>query len=118
MRAQQKQVRILAAIGVVLIAAVFICAGLMVRQRGQVFENRGKATVPAEQTAPQFYPVNINTATAAQLQTVPGIGEKTAQHILDYRAAHGAFRSKEELLQVEGIGEKTYEKIKTYLSCS
>ena len=51
--------------------------------------------------------VNINTATAEQLDTLPGVGPVTAQKILDWRAAHGAFSSVDELLEVDGIGEKT-----------
>lgn len=51
--------------------------------------------------------VNINTATAGQLDTLPGVGPVTAQKILDWRAAHGAFSSVDELMEVDGIGEKT-----------
>jgi competence protein ComEA len=51
--------------------------------------------------------VNINTATTEQLDTLPGVGPVTAQKILDWRAAHGAFSSVDELLEVDGIGEKT-----------
>jgi competence protein ComEA len=51
--------------------------------------------------------VNLNTATATQLDTLPGVGPVTAQKILDWRAANGAFSSVDELLEVDGIGEKT-----------
>jgi competence protein ComEA len=51
--------------------------------------------------------VNLNTATGSQLDTLPGVGPVTAQKILDWRAAHGAFSSVDELLEVDGIGEKT-----------
>ncbi len=51
--------------------------------------------------------VNINTATTEQLDTLPGVGPVTAQKILDWRAANGAFSSVDELLEVDGIGEKT-----------
>lgn len=50
--------------------------------------------------------VNLNTATAEQLDTLPGVGPVTAQKILDWRAANGAFSSVDELLEVDGIGEK------------
>ncbi len=52
--------------------------------------------------------VNLNTATSDQLETLPGVGPVTAQKILDWRAAHGAFSSLDELLEVDGIGEKTF----------
>jgi competence protein ComEA len=51
--------------------------------------------------------VNLNTATSAQLDTLPGVGPVTAQKILDWRTSHGAFSSIDELLEIDGIGEKT-----------
>ncbi|MCW2817857.1 MAG: ComEA family DNA-binding protein [Marmoricola sp.] len=51
--------------------------------------------------------VNLNTATLEQLDTLPGVGPVTAQKILDWRTAHGAFSSVDELLEVDGIGDKT-----------
>jgi competence protein ComEA len=51
--------------------------------------------------------VNLNTATEDQLDTLPGIGPVTAQKILQWRTAHGAFSAVDELLEVDGIGEKT-----------
>lgn len=59
--------------------------------------------------------VNINTASAAELQSLPGIGEKLAGAIVEYREANGRFHSRSELMQVRGIGEKTYEKLKDRL---
>ena len=50
--------------------------------------------------------VNVNTAMAAQLTALPGIGDTIAQAIVDYRDNNGAFRSVDDLLQVNGIGEK------------
>ena len=51
--------------------------------------------------------VNLNTATLEQLDGLPGVGPVTAQKILDWRSAHGAFTAIDELLEVDGIGEKT-----------
>lgn len=57
------------------------------------------------------FPVSINHASKEELSALPGIGDVLAQRILDYRAAHGYFRSVEELLNVEGIGKKRLEEI-------
>jgi competence protein ComEA len=58
---------------------------------------------PAGAVPPE--PVNLNQATAADLDTLPGVGPATAQAILDWRAANGAFTSVDQLLDVRGIGE-------------
>jgi len=56
--------------------------------------------------------VNINNATAAELDTVPGIGPTIAQKIIDYRDKNGQFTSIEELKKVGGIGDKTLNKFR------
>jgi competence protein ComEA len=56
--------------------------------------------------------VNINTATAEELDTLPGIGPAIAQRIIDYRTASGPFQSIEDIKNVRGIGDATFEKLK------
>jgi competence protein ComEA len=56
--------------------------------------------------------VNINTATAEELSTLPGIGPTKAQSIIDYRTTNGPFQSIEDINKVRGIGEATFEKLK------
>lgn len=56
--------------------------------------------------------INLNTASAAELETLPGIGPSFAQRILDYRTANGRFNSVEDLKNIPGIGEKTFQKLK------
>ncbi len=60
--------------------------------------------------------VNINTATLQELTTLKGIGEATAQKIIDDREQNGAFKSKEDLKRVAGIGDKKYEAVKAYIT--
>lgn len=60
--------------------------------------------------------VNLNTATAEQLCTISGIGESTAEKILEYRRQHGGFTSVEELTSVKGIGEKKLAKMRPWLT--
>ncbi|WP_372450541.1 helix-hairpin-helix domain-containing protein [Streptomyces tagetis] len=52
--------------------------------------------------------VSLNTATAEQLDTLPGVGPVLARHIIDYRTRHGGFRSVDELREVNGIGERRF----------
>ena len=56
--------------------------------------------------------VNLNTATPAELETLPGIGARTAQRIVEYRQKNGAFKKIEDLMNVKGIGEKSFLKLK------
>jgi len=55
--------------------------------------------------------VNINTASSEQLQSVKGIGEKTAAAIIAYRESHGAFKAVDDLVRVKGIGDKKLDYI-------
>lgn len=57
-------------------------------------------------------PINLNAATVEQLETLPGIGRKVAERILEYRSKNGGFKKIEELMNVKGIGEKSFLKIK------
>ena len=60
--------------------------------------------------------VNINTATAAELNTLPGIGPTTAQSIVDYRLQHGLFQVIQDIQNVPGVGPATYAVIKDYIT--
>lgn len=57
------------------------------------------------------FPVDINTANAAALDALPGIGPVLAQRIVDYRTQNGAFKTTEELKNVKGIGDKIFAKL-------
>jgi competence protein ComEA len=72
------------------------------------------ATSQAKQAVPAG-PVNINTASAEELQTLPNIGPKKAQAIIDYRKKNGEFKSIDDLKNVSGIGDKTFDGLKQFL---
>ena len=59
--------------------------------------------------------INVNMASIAELESIPGIGPVLAKRIYEYRQRNGPFSSYEDLLKVSGIGEKTLEKIKPYI---
>jgi competence protein ComEA len=59
--------------------------------------------------------INLNTATAEELQRIPGIGPAMAERLIAYRQQNGAFHSVEDLLQVSGIGEKKFARIQPYV---
>ena len=63
-------------------------------------------------------PININTATAAELQSLPGIGAKTAARIVEYRQKNGPFKKVEELMNVRGVGEKNFLKLKPQITAA
>ena len=62
------------------------------------------------------HPVNINTATVEELDTLPNIGAVKAQAIVDYRTANGPFATVDDLILVDGIGEKTVEQLRDYVT--
>ena len=66
----------------------------------------------AKPAASASTPINLNTATAAQLEKLPGIGARTAQLIVEHRQKNGNFKKVEELMNIKGIGEKSFLKIK------
>lgn len=69
----------------------------------------GKKSLPAPGS------ISLNSATAEELDQLPGVGPSTAQKILEYRQQHGRFKSIDELLAVKGIGPKKLEAMRQFL---
>ncbi|MGW5638121.1 helix-hairpin-helix domain-containing protein [Streptomyces sp. NPDC003832] len=74
---------------------------------------QGPAAPPGAPGAGPAAPVSLNTATAEQLDTLPGVGPVLAQHIIDHRTRNGGFRSVAELREVNGIGERRFADLRT-----
>lgn len=64
-------------------------------------------------SGPSGSPVSLNSATAEQLETLPGVGPVLARHIVEYRQQHGGFRSVDQLRQVTGIGQRRFSDLKS-----
>lgn len=73
------------------------------------------APVYAQSTAPKAK-ININTAPASELESLPRIGPKVAQRIVDFRTKNGNFKKVEEIMKVQGIGEKVFDQIKDLIT--
>ena len=74
------------------------------------------AAAPVAPVAPAGAKVNINTASAAELDALPSIGPALAQRIVDYRTSHGPFATTADLTQVSGIGPTTFDKLKDLIT--
>jgi competence protein ComEA len=96
------------------IAVVSLCGVVQAAQAAQA--QPAASTRPTAKPAASAVTVNINTASAGDLQTLPGIGAATAGRIVEYRQKIGPFKKIEELMNVRGIGEKGFLKLRTQIS--
>src|SRR5262245_60281404 len=95
----------------------FVAAGLIVAAvspTALLAQSKGPARAAAKPSTTAV--VNINTASAAEIEALPGIGPKTAARIVEYRQKNGPFKKVEELMNVRGIGEKNFLKLKPQLA--
>jgi competence protein ComEA len=79
-------------------------------------EARAQSSSASQTPARPPVMVNLNTASSAELENLPGVGAKTAARIIDYRQKKGPFKKIEELMNVQGIGEKSFLKLKPQLT--
>ncbi len=67
---------------------------------------------PSEAQRMQSALIDLNTATSMELETLPGVGPRTAERIIEYRREHDGFERIEDLMDVRGIGERTFLRLK------
>lgn len=85
------------------------------RMETSVTGTENLAYTETETQATEAEKLNLNTATKEDLMQLEGIGEKTAERILEKRKQLGEFKVIEQLTEVKGIGEKSFEKIKDFI---
>jgi competence protein ComEA len=98
-----------------IIAALIVTVALTTTVTPALAQAMGQTPPPKEQ-APTQSLLNLNTATKADLEKLPGIGPSTAQRILDYRQKNGPFKKVEDLMNIQGIGEKSFLKLRTLIT--
>jgi competence protein ComEA len=96
---------------VAVLSSLFCCA-----LPSAALAEQAKSAPRAAAKPPSTAIVNLNTATAGDLEGLPGIGAKTAARILEYRQKNGPFKKIEELMNVRGVGEKNFLKLKPQLT--
>ena len=102
------------------LAIVCLTAGapLVAHDAAQEKTPSGRRTSASSKAPAAAAPVNLNTASAAQIASLPGVGPKAAERIIEYRQKNGGFKKIEELMNVKGIGEKSFLKLKPLITVS
>jgi competence protein ComEA len=93
----------------------FVCASYLAAAPAHAALGEPGDTEQVTRSAGLEGKVNINSASTAELELLPGIGPATAARILEYRREH-PFESVGDIVKVKGVGEKTYAKIKPFLA--
>lgn len=97
-----------------LAGALAICGALILSS--PVFATTAQQGASPSAAASSKPALNLNSATIDQLETLPGIGRKTAERIIEYRTKNGGFKRIEDLMNVKGIGEKSFLKLKPLIA--
>jgi competence protein ComEA len=93
-----------------------VAATALVAATGATLAAQTKTPPAAAAKPPSTAVVNINTASATEIATLPGVGARMAARIIEYRQKNGPFKKIEELMNVRGIGEKNFLKLKPQLA--
>ena len=97
------------------IATVLAICGSILLASPALANTTQQPTPPAASTSSKPV-INLNAATIEQLESLPGIGRKTAERIIEHRTKSGGFKRIEDLMNVKGIGEKSFLKLKPLIA--
>lgn len=103
------------------LTAAFLCGLAVLSARDRADRTPGvcvetEISVPAEEVAPEFHPVDLNTAGLEELDTLPGIGESLARRIIAWREEHGPFGRTEDIMEVSGIGPAKFAELEDWVT--
>lgn len=104
-------VRIVASVALIVLTLGIAAPALTAFSHQEASTRQAPKPVPADARA-----LNLNSATAAELEKLPGVGPATAARIVEYRQKNGAFKKVEDLMNVRGIGEKTFLTLKPLIT--
>ncbi len=110
-----------------LLTALLVGSGITLYKRAHpqfapelIIEKKGGTPLPQTESSlhreQNKKKINLNQATSAELQLLPGLGPNLSRRIVEYRKANGKFHQIEDLMQIPGIGLKTFERIKDYIA--
>jgi competence protein ComEA len=95
---------------------LFVFLGLLAMAVAIPAAQQKADSTPKKPASSTTAPVNLNTATQAQLEALPGIGPGAAHRILEYRQKNGGFKKIEDLMNVKGVGERSFLKLKPLIT--
>lgn len=90
--------------------------GEEIEMNSESISGQTNTSVPTSSSSNKTSKININKATQAELETIPGIGPSTALKIINYREENGKFASIEDIKNVSGIGDAKYDQMKEYIT--